>query len=98
RSPSPVPRPAATDAHGRQESLTAMIRGLVVIVILAFALSGTATSRNLAAQETTTTDVGTLDKESAARAFPSKPAYSPYAGRDFPTRPYFGDTHVHTSF
>jgi len=28
----------------------------------------------------------------------SKPAYSPYANRDFPTRPYFGDTHLHTSF
>jgi hypothetical protein len=27
-----------------------------------------------------------------------KPPYSPYAGRDFPTRPFFGDTHLHTSF
>jgi hypothetical protein len=24
--------------------------------------------------------------------------YSPYAGRNYPTRPYFGDTHLHTSF
>ena len=30
--------------------------------------------------------------------FPSKPPYSPYAGRNFPTRPFFGDTHLHTSF
>jgi hypothetical protein len=44
------------------------------------------------------TDVGTLDKEQAAKGFPSKPPYSPYAGRDFPTRPFFGDTHLHTSF
>jgi hypothetical protein len=22
--------------------------------------------------------------------------YSPYANRKFPTRPYFGDTHLHT--
>jgi Protein of unknown function (DUF3604) len=44
------------------------------------------------------TDVGTLDKEQAAKLFPSKPPYSPYAGRDFPTRPFFGDTHLHTSF
>ena len=44
------------------------------------------------------TDIGTLDKEQAAKAFPSKPPYSPYAGRDFPTRPFFGDTHTHTSF
>jgi hypothetical protein len=30
--------------------------------------------------------------------FESKAPYSPYAGRDFPTRPYFGDTHLHTAF
>jgi hypothetical protein len=29
---------------------------------------------------------------------PAKPGYSPYAGRAYPTRPYFGDTHLHTSF
>lgn len=45
-----------------------------------------------------TTDVGTLDKASAEKAFPAKPPYSPYAGRDFPTRPFFGDTHLHTGF
>ena len=43
-------------------------------------------------------DVGTLDKESAARAFPARPPYSPAAGRNFPTRPLFGDTHLHTGF
>ena len=58
----------------------------LVIVILGLALNGTGTSRDLAAQEVRS-DVGTLDKESAARAFPGKPAYSPYAGRNFPTRP-----------
>ena len=43
-------------------------------------------------------DAGTLDKAKADRAFPPKPLYSPYAGRNFPTRPLFGDTHLHTSF
>ena len=42
-------------------------------------------------------DAGTLDQETAAKAF-AKPPYSPYAGRRFPTRPFFGDTHLHTSF
>jgi len=51
-----------------------------------------------AADQTVQTDIGTLDKESVSKAFPTKPPYSPYAGRDFPTRPFFGDTHVHTSF
>lgn len=49
------------------------------------------------AAEDITTDIGTLDKETADKVFPAKPPYSPYAGRNFPTRPYFGDTHLHTS-
>jgi hypothetical protein len=44
------------------------------------------------------TDIGTLDKQAAEKVFPAKPPYSPYAGRNFPTRPFFGDTHTHTSF
>jgi len=51
-----------------------------------------------AADETVPTDIGTLDKESLSKVFPTKPPYSPYVGRDFPTRPFFGDMHVHTSF
>jgi Protein of unknown function (DUF3604) len=42
-------------------------------------------------------DAGMLDKETAEQAF-RRPAYSPPAGRNFPTRPFFGDTHLHTSF
>ena len=49
------------------------------------------------AQQQATTDVGTLDRESAEKTF-QKPPYSPYAGRNFPTRPFFGDTHLHTAF
>ena len=44
------------------------------------------------------TDIGTLDSATAEKVFPAKPPYSPYAGRNFPTRPLFGDTHLHTSF
>jgi hypothetical protein len=42
-------------------------------------------------------DIGTLTPEMAAKVFPTKPPYSPYAGRNFPTRPLFGDTHLHTA-
>lgn len=42
-------------------------------------------------------DAGAPAKEGIERVFP-KQAYSPYAGRNFPTRPLFGDTHLHTSF
>jgi hypothetical protein len=48
-----------------------------------------------AQQQEPTTDIGTLDKKAAAKAF--KKPYSPYAGRAYPTRPLFGDTHLHTS-
>lgn len=43
-------------------------------------------------------DAGQLTKEKAEKVFPSRAPYSPYAGRDYPTRPLFGDTHLHTSF
>ena len=48
------------------------------------------------AQDSVTTDSGTFDQSTAAQLF-REPAYSPYAGRNFPTRPFFGDTHLHTA-
>ena len=30
--------------------------------------------------------------------FHKEPGYSPYAGRHYPVRPYFGDEHVHTAW
>jgi hypothetical protein len=48
------------------------------------------------AEQRPATDVGTLDKATAEKSFPKAP-YSPYAGRNLPTRPLFGDTHLHTS-
>ena len=49
------------------------------------------------AQEAVSGDAGTLSKQAAEKIFPAKPPYSPYASRNFPTRPLFGDTHLHTS-
>jgi hypothetical protein len=43
-------------------------------------------------------DSGALTQQEAERVYPAKPAYSPYADRNFPTRPFFGDTHLHTSY
>ncbi len=43
-------------------------------------------------------DAGEVDQEDLARLYPAKRAYSPYAGRNYPTRPLFGDTHLHTSY
>jgi Protein of unknown function (DUF3604) len=43
-------------------------------------------------------DAGGLGKDKAEQVHKRPPVYSPFAQRDFPTRPFFGDTHLHTSF
>jgi hypothetical protein len=40
--------------------------------------------------------IGLTPTEDDAGAMAAKRSYSPYAGRAFPTRVYWGDTHVHT--
>jgi len=65
---------------------------LVVTIVTWLAISFTAS----AAVEQVT-DIGTLDAIKAGEAFKKRP-YSPYADRKFPTRPFFGDTHLHTGF
>ena len=65
----------------------AMLAGVFAVVLF---VSG-------AAAQNASTDIGTLDKASAEKVYPTKRPYSPYAGRNFPTRPLFGDTHLHTS-
>lgn len=65
---------------------------------LVFILAG---SCGALAQDNSNSSVGiagTLDQQKADKAHQQKPVYSPYADRSFPTRPYFGDTHLHTSF
>jgi hypothetical protein len=41
------------------------------------------------------TDIGTLYKDEIALLYKT-PSYSPYAGRNYPTRVLWGDTHLHT--
>lgn len=41
-------------------------------------------------------DAGKPSKEALSKAYKGK-AYSPYAGRKFPSRPLWGDSHLHTS-
>ena len=43
-------------------------------------------------------DVGLKDKASLEKVFPDKAPYSPYAGRNLPTRPLGGETQLHTGF
>jgi hypothetical protein len=50
-----------------------------------------------AQQSDPATDVGTIDKETVEKLFPARTPYSPNADLHYPTRPLFGDTHLHTS-
>ena len=43
-------------------------------------------------------DAGQLNTAKAEKAHSDQITYSPYAGRHHPMRPFFGDTHLHTSF
>ena len=43
-------------------------------------------------------DAGSATQEKIEKAFSAKAPYSPHANRNYPARPLFGDTHLHTSF
>jgi hypothetical protein len=51
-----------------------------------------------AAEQISPPGLAAPDKATAEKVFQSKPSYSPYVGRHYPTRPFFGDTHLHTSY
>jgi Protein of unknown function (DUF3604) len=70
-----------------------LLRNAALVGVLAAGLSLPA-----AAQQASVTDVGAFDKATADRLYPAKRPYSPWAGRNFPTRPLFGDTHLHTMY
>jgi hypothetical protein len=69
---------------------------LIVAVVFAAVVAGGAWTA--VAQQSQVDIAGTAEKSALDKVHPSKPLYSPYAGRNFPTRPLFGDTHLHTSF
>jgi hypothetical protein len=59
---------------------------------IASLLCGLAITTPLLAQ-----DIGSPDREALERSAPKRP-YSPYAGGAVPTRVYWGDSHLHTSY
>jgi len=69
--------------------MTRTLQAALALAIAFFALPAVAAEQS---------DIGTADKATLERVHPAKPSYSPYVGRNFPTRPLFGDTHLHTSF
>ena len=68
-----------------------------IAMALFVSLGGACLVPPASAQDAASGDTGTLDQAKAEKVFSAKPAYSPYVGRNFPTRPLFGDTHLHTA-
>jgi len=62
----------------------------ILAVVVCSALAAPAPAQQQQAGEMT------LDVQEAAKHFPTR-GYSPYADRGFPTRPLWGDTHLHTA-
>ncbi len=68
-------------------------------ILISTTLAATATALSLlpmsaAAQQST---IYHTDKDTLERAHPTQRPYSPWVDRNFPQRPLFGDTHLHTS-
>src|SRR5208337_4821471 len=71
---------------------------LAVLMIGCLALTALAATEPTHEEGISEPDVGTASKAELEKVHPTKAPYSPYAGRNFPTRPLFGDTHLHTAF
>ena len=71
-------------------------RNRTALAALSIALALAANSLPAFAEDTPN-DNGILTKKMAVEAATVKPSYSIYAARNYPTRPLWGDTHLHTS-
>ena len=65
-----------------------LTKSIVAVIAIALTLPGV-----VSAQKDGTHNLVTKE---TAKSFEEK-SYSPYVGRNFPTRPLWGDTHLHTS-
>jgi hypothetical protein len=84
------------DGMHRRERTTRMVVALATACSLTMSLFSLLPAK---AQDSVTevgTDIGTLYKDETAPLY-KPPGYSPYAGRNYPTRVLWGDTHLHTA-
>jgi hypothetical protein len=73
------------------------LKGLTLAVTLACFLPATVSAQAQRKEKPIVTDEGEINAEVAAKAFPKR-GFSPYAGRNYPTRVLWGDEHVHTGW
>ncbi len=64
--------------------------------VVAFTIAGMAICAFAVPSSQSLAQDHTPDKATIAKTL-GQPEYSPYAGRDYPTRVFFGDTHLHTA-
>ncbi len=74
-----------------------MYRAITVAVGLAALAALAPAFGQQPAQQGLGNDIGDI-QPADAKKFYKKPGYSPYAGKNFPERPLFGDEHVHTGW
>ena len=79
--------------HGRQIVRRVSVKQLLICLLTGFALLATPAL----AQDNAGGQVGESVLTADDAASFKKPGYSPYAGRGFPTRVFWGDTHLHTN-
>src|SRR4051812_7585215 len=106
--------PPSGDHDERQEAGPMFMRRLIMVatVLTAAACGGQPSSSGNGAADrsqtvqlggppsgsgTLSADIGDI-KPADPATFRKEPGYSPYAGRRYPDRAYFGDEHVHTSW
>jgi len=75
-----------------QQMMKIINKTLLTLAITGFAMPA------FAAEHSDVGVAGAADQATLEKVHSTKPLYSPYAGRNFPTRPLFGDTHLHTAF
>ena len=71
-----------------------MKQRLFAIATLAFA---SVAIPAMAEQQTPMSDIGVFDDTTAKQAWNGRDTYSPYANQAYPTRVFWGDTHLHTA-
>jgi hypothetical protein len=105
--PAPVPVPEVTERNqAKRQEETIMRRSIKINATLSIslALCAGAYAQNLYAEGRDVTppkkgeyrQVGEMMLRGDAETLHKRRGYSPYAGRNFPTRPLWGDTHLHT--
>jgi len=75
------------------KDLTRGLAWLGALYLLGVSMSAMAGAQDPVASD----DIGIINPEAAAHAFPKR-GFSPYAGRNYPTRVFWGDQHVHTGW